>query len=105
MAQDSANSDRPDDSRIDVAHLAGLARLAMDNDTANQVANHLGSIMDMIDAMGAVDTKGVEPLSHPMDGGARLRSDTVTETPDPEHFQRNAPATAEHYYLVPRVVE
>jgi aspartyl-tRNA(Asn)/glutamyl-tRNA(Gln) amidotransferase subunit C len=55
--------------------------------------------------MQAVNTEGIEPLSHPLDTTARLRSDEVTEKPDPEHFQRGAPATADHYYLVPRVVE
>lgn len=90
---------------IDVAHLAGLARLALDNEASAQVAADLQSIMAMIDAMRAVDTDTVLPLSHPLDAVVRLRSDVVTESPDPQHFQRHAPATADQYYLVPRVVE
>jgi aspartyl-tRNA(Asn)/glutamyl-tRNA(Gln) amidotransferase subunit C len=70
-----------------------------------EVAADLQSIMAMIDAMRAVDTDGVQPLSHPLDAAVRLRSDVVTESPDPQHFQRHAPATADQYYLVPRVVE
>lgn len=90
---------------IDVAHLAALARLAMDEKTASAVAADLQSIVTLIDAMGTVDTQGIEPLSHPFDGTARLRTDEVTEYPEPERFQRNAPATSDQYYLVPRVVE
>ena len=93
------------DDAIDVAHLAGLARLALDNSARSQVGEDLQSIMAMLDAMQAIDTEGVEPLSHPLDASARLRADVVTESPDPEHFQQNAPSTGDHYYLVPRVVE
>ncbi len=90
---------------IDVAHLSALARLAV---TADQIANsqaELGSIMNMIDAMQSINTDGVLPLSHPLDAQARLRADQVTETVPIDAFQANAPATAEGYYLVPRVVE
>lgn len=90
---------------IDVAHLSALARLALDAKTASAVTADLQSIVALIDAMQSVDTEGVEPLSHPFDGTTRLRADEVTEDPDPEHFQRNAPATSDQYYLVPRVVE
>ena len=90
---------------IDVAHLAGLARLALDECAQAQVSDDLKSIMAVIDAMQAINTDGVEPLSHPLDASARLRADVVTESPDPEHFQQTAPSTGDHYYLVPRVVE
>jgi aspartyl-tRNA(Asn)/glutamyl-tRNA(Gln) amidotransferase subunit C len=90
---------------IDVAHLSALARLALNAEATSEVASDLQSIVTLIDAMRTVDTEGVEPLSHPFDGTARLRADEVTEHPDPEHFQRNAPATSDQYYLVPRVVE
>lgn len=90
---------------IDVAHLAGLARLSMTDDAKVQAAEDLESIISMINAMQTVDTDGIEPLSHPLDATARLREDSVTESPDPEYFQRTAPATADRYYLVPRVVE
>ena len=93
------------DGAIDVAHLAGLARLALDEDAKAQVSDDLKSIMTVIDAMQAVNTDGVEPLSHPLDASARLRDDVVSESPDPEHFQQTAPSTGDHYYLVPRVVE
>ena len=44
------------DDAIDVAHLAGLARLGLDNSARSQVGEDLQSIMAMIDAMQAIDT-------------------------------------------------
>ena len=86
-----------DEDKINIPHLAMLARLSLEQELHN--------IITMIDQMQAVDTTGVIPMAHPMDAQQRLRSDQVTEHVDRERFQRNAPATAEGYYLVPRVVE
>ena len=55
--------------------------------------------------MNAVDTRGVLPMAHPQEGGARLRDDLVTETNQRDRFQRIAPATDAGLYLVPKVIE
>jgi len=91
--------------RIDIAHLASLARLSLD-DAAQERANHdLQEIIHMIDAMQAISTEGIEPMTNVMDSTQRLRMDQATETVERDTFQAIAPATAQGYYLVPRVVE
>ena len=105
MPQEPTADPEGESNEIDVSHLAGLARLAIQGDASTKIADDLQAIIAMIDTMQAVNTDGVEPLSHPLDTTARLRSDEVTEHPDPAHFQSGAPATADHYYVVPRVVE
>jgi aspartyl-tRNA(Asn)/glutamyl-tRNA(Gln) amidotransferase subunit C len=59
--------------------------------------------------MGAVDTRGVEPLYTPLAAlGAvalRLRDDTVTEIDDRAANQRSAPAVRDGLFLVPKVIE
>ena len=94
-----------DSHEINIAHLARLAQLALNSDAQAAVARDLNNIIGMIDAMAAVDTEGVAPMAHPHDSVARLRKDEVTESVDPEHFQKHAPDVADGYYLVPRVVE
>ena len=105
MSQEPTADPEGESKEIDVGHLAGLARLAINGAASEKIADDLQAIIAMIDTMRAVNTEGIEPLSHPLDTTARLRSDEVTEEPDPEHFQRGAPETADRYYLVPRVVE
>ncbi len=105
MSQKPTADPEGESNEIDVGHLAALARLAIHGDASAKIADDLQAIIAMIDTMQAVNTDGVEPLSHPLDTTARLRSDEVTEHPDPAHFQSGAPATADQYYLVPRVVE
>ncbi len=89
----------------DVEQLAHLARIGLeDADIPANVAK-LTSIMGLIDQMQAVDTSGIEPLSHPLETTQRLRADLVTESNQREALQSIAPATAQGLYLVPRVIE
>ncbi|ASP38729.1 Asp-tRNA(Asn)/Glu-tRNA(Gln) amidotransferase GatCAB subunit C [Bacterioplanes sanyensis] len=88
-----------------VRDIAELARLQIDETQVDEYQKNLSSILDLVDQLAAVDTANVEPLAHPLDAVQRLRADAVTEDNQREHFQQVAPATAEGYFLVPRVVE
>ncbi len=59
--------------------------------------------------MRAVDTAGLEPLSHPVaaiqDIALRLREDTASEPDQREANQRSAPAVERGLFLVPKVIE
>ena len=67
--------------------------------------SQLSGIFDLIAEMQAVDTKGIEPMSHAQDLPQRLREDTVTETDQRELFQSIAPQVEAGLYLVPQVIE
>lgn len=90
---------------IDIAHLCRLAQLALDDTETRAVAGDLARIIAMVDQMQAVDTSGIEPLAHPLEGVQRLRPDLVTETVERARYQSIAPAVEDGLYLVPRVVE
>ncbi len=66
----------------DVRRIAHLARLAITDEEADRTLAQLNDILGMIDRLQAVDTSGVEPMSHPLGGAQRLREDAVTEHPD-----------------------
>ncbi len=89
----------------DVAKIAHLARLAVDDGALDHYASELSSILDLVEQMGSVDTTGVEPMAHPLHMAQRLRPDQVSEPNQREHFQRMAPATQDGLYLVPKVIE
>ena len=91
--------------RKDVERIAHLARLSIDGQELDAYAESLSRILGLIEQMNAVDTRGVIPMAHPQEGGARLRDDRVTETNQRDKFQKLAPATDAGLYLVPRVIE
>ena len=91
--------------RSDIAKLAKLARIAISEDAADEVANRISNVLAMVDQLQAVNTDGVEPMAHPLDAVQRLRADKVTEPNERELFQSIAPAVQDGLYLVPQVIE
>ena len=92
-------------STDDVKKVANLARLAMTEAEVAAAHNQLSGIFDLIAEMQAVDTAGIEPMSHAQDVTQRLREDVVTEENQRELFQSVAPQVEAGLYLVPQVIE
>jgi aspartyl-tRNA(Asn)/glutamyl-tRNA(Gln) amidotransferase subunit C len=89
----------------DVKKVARLARLAISDSEVQAAQVQLNGIFELIAEMQAVDTTGIEPMSHAQDVTQRLREDTVTETNQRELFQSIAPQVEAGLYLVPQVIE
>jgi aspartyl-tRNA(Asn)/glutamyl-tRNA(Gln) amidotransferase subunit C len=98
--------------QADVQRLSILAQLELDPGQTAATLDKLNSIFNLVEAMKAVDTSGVEPLNHPVAAFAspqqlalRLRDDAVTEINRREDYQKPAPAVQDGLYLVPKVIE
>jgi aspartyl-tRNA(Asn)/glutamyl-tRNA(Gln) amidotransferase subunit C len=88
-----------------IRRIADLARLELSDPEAAAMQHELSAILALVDQMAAVDTEGVEPMSHPQAATQRLREDAVTESDARARFQAIAPQVEDGLYLVPRVVE
>ena len=93
----------------DVRRLARLARIAIEPAEEAAVLERLNRVLALIEQMRAVDTRGIEPMSHAGDPhlpqGQRLRADEGRETDQHTLYQSVAPAVEEGLYLVPKVIE
>lgn len=93
----------------DVGRIAHLARLELQADEQEAMRLQLNEFFSIVERMSAVDTSGVEPLYTPLsavrDVGLRLRDDVVSESNDRERNLRNAPASEDGLFLVPKVIE
>ena len=89
----------------DVRRLARLARIAIDDDDSAAVLERLNAVLGLIDEMRAVDTTGIDPMSHALDIAQRVRPDEVREPDRREPYQSVAPAVEDGLYLVPKVIE
>jgi aspartyl-tRNA(Asn)/glutamyl-tRNA(Gln) amidotransferase subunit C len=89
----------------DVKRVAHLARLAVDEREAETALDRLTRIFGLIEEMQAVDTRGIEPMSHALDLVQRLREDKITERDQRSAFQDIAPQVEGDLYLVPKVIE
>ncbi len=89
----------------DIKRIAHLARIEISDTEAETTLSKLTGIMALIELMQAVDTKGIQPMSHSQDVTQRLRPDVVSETNQRELFQQIAPMVQDGLYLVPKVIE
>lgn len=89
----------------EIAKLAQLARINIEADMVDEVTESISSILNLVDQLQAVDTDGVEPMSHPMDATQRLRADIVNEENQRDALQATAPATDKGLFLVPKVID
>ena len=90
----------------DIASIAKLARLSLNETEIPVYQQSLSSILDFVGELARADTKGVEPMAHPLTGlSQRLRPDVVTERDAHERYQANAPKVEAGLYLVPKVIE
>lgn len=93
----------------DVRRIALLARLELMPDEERAMLAQINSFFDIVERMGAVDTRGVEPLYTPLSAvqevQLRLREDAVTEPDQRVLNQRSAPLVEDGLYLVPKVIE
>ena len=85
--------------------IARLARIEVTGPEAEALERELNGILALVERMAEVDTRAIEPMSHPEDAGQRLRDDRVTEKDEREGFQRAAPKVEDGLYLVPKVIE
>jgi aspartyl-tRNA(Asn)/glutamyl-tRNA(Gln) amidotransferase subunit C len=89
----------------EVGRIAHLARLQLTGTEAERFTDKLNTILGMIDRLQAADTRGIEPLAHPLEATQPLREDVVSESNHRETYQGIAPATEAGLYLVPKVIE
>ncbi|MCC7082858.1 MAG: Asp-tRNA(Asn)/Glu-tRNA(Gln) amidotransferase subunit GatC [Burkholderiales bacterium] len=89
----------------DVRRVAQLARLRIEDAQAAPMLAELNTILHLIGEMQAVDTSGVEPMSHPRDVAQRLRADEITEPDRRAALLALAPRAEAGLYLVPKVIE
>lgn len=89
--------------------IAHLARIAVSETEIATLQHEFSGIFSLIEQLHAVDTRGVEPLSHPLEALAtmalRLREDQITQSNQRAVNMMNAPQQENGLFLVPRVIE
>ena len=89
----------------DLEEIANLAKIGINSSLFNELKKDLQNILNLVEKMNATDTKGVEPMSHPLDISQPLRKDEVTEENSREKLQENAPLIKSGLFLVPKVID
>ena len=88
-----------------VKHISKLARISVDEEKANKLANDLNSIFEFIEKLNELKTDNVEPLTSVAETTLKLRHDEVKSKNIREQIVKNSPQDNEDYFVVPKVIE
>jgi aspartyl-tRNA(Asn)/glutamyl-tRNA(Gln) amidotransferase subunit C len=88
-----------------VRRIAHLARIKLDAQEVPHLASELNAILAFVEELAGVDVEGVEPMTSVMPVHMKERTDVVTDGGMADEIVANAPATDDHYFVVPKVVD
>ena len=88
-----------------VRRIAYLARIAIADEEVEHLIGELNAMLAFVEQLAEVDVEGVEPMTSVIPMAMKKREDKVTEGAIADEIVRNAPASEDHFFLVPKVVE
>ncbi len=89
----------------EVEHIAELARLELKDEEKARYREQLSEILEYAARLQAVDTSHISPTASVLAGRSPLREDVPVEGLALEQVLKNAPATGDHQFRVPPVLE
>lgn len=94
----------PEITRDEVAHLADLARIDLDEAELDHLAPQLAVILESVASISAVAAADVPATSHPLPLTNVFREDVVQPGLTAAQALSGAPATEQQRFSVPRIL-
>jgi len=91
-------------SKDDVRKIAELARLEFTEAELDDLNVDMNKILGYVEKLNELDTKNVEPLSHPIENSNVFREDKVQGSVTRENALKNAPDSSSEHFKVPKVI-
>ena len=95
----------PEITRDEVAHLATLARIDLDDAELDHLAPQLSVILESVASISGVAGADVPPTSHPLPLTNVFREDVVVPGLSAEEALSGAPAAEGNRFSVPRILD
>lgn len=87
-----------------IAKLAKLSRLAMDESELKSMQSDLQKVVSYIDMLAQVDVSGIKPMAHAMLVDTPMRADEKTVVAGQKALSQSS-AYAEGFISVPKIIE
>jgi aspartyl-tRNA(Asn)/glutamyl-tRNA(Gln) amidotransferase subunit C len=88
-----------------VRRIAHLARIAVAEDEIDHLKGDLNAILAWVEQLDEVKVEGIDPMTSVTPMAMKKRADVVTDGGIAEDVVKNAPASEENFFLVPKIVE
>jgi aspartyl-tRNA(Asn)/glutamyl-tRNA(Gln) amidotransferase subunit C len=88
-----------------IEYVAHLGRLELEPHEIEEYTAQLDSILEYMDKLNALNTTGVEPMSHAIPNVNVFRGDKVVESFSVDESVGNAPDRSGSFFKVPPIIE
>jgi aspartyl-tRNA(Asn)/glutamyl-tRNA(Gln) amidotransferase subunit C len=88
-----------------VRRIAHLARIAVKEEEVEHLQGELNAMLAFVEQLREVNVEGVEPMTSVTPMAMKMRADKVTDGEIAADIVKNAPASEDNFFLVPKVVE
>ena len=92
-------------TKEEVKHVANLAKLECSEEELNKFTNQIEDIVNLVNSLNEVDTKGVEPTFSVTDQINRMREDIAVKSGQKDDLLANAPETEDGFIRVPAIID
>jgi aspartyl-tRNA(Asn)/glutamyl-tRNA(Gln) amidotransferase subunit C len=90
---------------LTVRRIAHLARIKVTDTEVPHLQDELNAILAFVEELERVDVAGVEPMTSVSPMPMKKRADEVNDGGIADKIVANAPASDDHFFVVPKVVE
>jgi len=90
---------------MDVKYVAELAKIKLNSSQIKKLEAQFNDILSFFKNLEEVDTRSIEPCSHPLALKNVLRKDEVKPSLRSEKVLRNAPDKEGNFFKVPKVIK
>lgn len=91
--------------KIDIDHVALLARLSLTEEERERFGSQLSTILEYIGKLSELETSDIPPTSHVIEMENVMREDVVRPSIPKEKALSNAPDRTEDFYRVPKIID
>ena len=85
--------------------IAHLARIAVKDEELTHLQGEINAVLAFVEQLQEVNVDGVEPMTSVTPMEMKKRGDVVTDGGIADAIVANAPASENHFFLVPKVIE
>lgn len=85
--------------------LAELSKLEFNEEELKDIQKDLEQMIAFVEKLNEINTDGVEPLTHISEDGNQLREDMAKGSVDITTALKNAPASKDRFFTVPKVIK
>ncbi len=88
-----------------VRRIAHLARIRIPESEVVGLQGELNAILSFVETLSEIDVTGVEPMTSVMPMPMKKRQDVVDDGEIAGAVTANAPASEDHFFMVPKVID